>query len=465
MSQAMVWFRQDLRIQDNPALSAACNQHDKLLLVYVYDDNIQIHGEAQAWWLYHSLKALEEQLKGCQQQLCFKKGDPLTILEGLVQQYDLDAVYWNRAYQPQVIERDSKIKAALQNKGVHVQSFNGSLLQEPWQVKNKTGGFYKVFTPYWKQCLSQIEPEKLHILNAWPKAISADSDLLDDWRLLPKAPDWASKFANYWQVGEQAAAKRLEDFLAQDLGAYQTARDFPAQQQTSRLSMALHFGEISPKQVWHAVCDRRRDQDIHGKSADVFLSEIGWREFSYYLLYHFPTLAEQNFKAQFDAFPWENDEEALGRWQKGQTGYPIVDAGMRELWETGYMHNRVRMIVASFLTKDLLIDWRKGAAWFFNTLLDADLANNSAGWQWTAGSGADAAPYFRIFNPSKQGERFDPEGVYIKRWLPELRNLSNKYIHQPWQLSSAKEKCNYPQPMIEHDSARKRALALYQNLG
>lgn len=461
MSTAIFWFRQDLRATDNPALNAAC-QHPEVIPLYISETPALIPmGGAQKWWLHHSLHSLHQCLQKSGLQLILQSGDPLDILTQFIQQHKVSTVYWNRCYEPQHIARDKLIKARLQTMGITVKSFNASLLNEPWTVQNQSNTWFKVFTPYWRQALKQIAIPEFLPPPTGSHTPSCQTETLSSWKLLPTKPNWAAGFSDYWQPGEEGASKKLEVFLKEHLGGYQQQRDIPSADATSRLSPHLHFGEISPWQIWRAVEALRYQANTDNLSADRFLSEIGWREFSYYLLYHFPELPQQNVQAKFSQFPWHDDEEALLRWQKGLTGYPIVDAGMRELWHTGYMHNRVRMIVASFLTKDLFIDWRKGADWFWDTLVDADMANNSASWQWVAGCGADAAPYFRIFNPVLQSEKFDPQGSYIKQWVPELMKLDAKSIHQPWTSSFVK---NYPQPLVDHAKARELALAYYKEL-
>lgn len=469
MSVALHWFRQDLRCQDNPALSAACQAHTSLLPLYI--DEIQPArpmGGAQRWWLHHSLESLGGDLHAHGLKLCLRRGDPLNLLLHLIEKHSIDAVYWNRCYEPQQIERDSGIKAALTAKGIKVYSFNGGLLNEPWTVCNQSGHYYKVFTPYWRQCLRQMPQNPAQIIEQWPHSLPADSDELKAWQLLPDNPDWAAGFKAYWQPGEQGALARLADFITHHVDHYAGKRDIPIHDATSRLSPHLHFGEISPWRLWRVAQEAKLNPacDIH--SVDKFLTELGWREFSHHLLYHFPQLPDTPFKQEFKDFPWQQDEEALMRWQRGLTGYPIVDAGMRELWRSGYMHNRVRMIVASFLTKDLFIDWRTGASWFWDTLLDADLANNSASWQWVAGSGADAAPYFRIFNPVLQGEKFDPLGEYVKKWVPELESVKAKWVHKPWLAPSGELGITlgkeYPHRLVDHNEARAFALSSYKAL-
>ncbi|MFY7697304.1 MAG: cryptochrome/photolyase family protein [Legionella sp.] len=460
MSKAIVWFRQDLRVTDNPVLAAACRQHQFIIPIYIWDELSHSLGGAQRWWLHHSLISLEQSLQKIGLNLCLRQGNALAILEQLVAEHHIGAVYWNRCYDPAAIQRDTQIKKHLQLDGVDVVSANGSLLHEPWDIRNAAGGFFKVFTPFWRTCIN-----KLIIPEEWRpslglQSIPVNSDALTSWELLPTKPNWAEHFGEYWQPGEKGAQLKLHHFIEHYLCGYHHRRDIPNDHATSKLSPHLHFGEISPWQVWRAIDAARLNQEIAIKSVERFCAELGWREFSYHLLYHEPTIVNNNFKKIFNQFPWANDDSSLRRWQQGQTGYPIVDAGMRELWSTGYMHNRVRMIVASFLTKDLFIDWRRGASWFWDTLLDADLASNSASWQWVAGCGADAAPYFRIFNPVLQGEKFDPQGAYVKRWVPELRDVPVHWIHQPW-LAPAGVK-NYPPPMVDHAEARKMALSYYK---
>lgn len=469
MTTALIWFRQDLRCNDNPALTHACKNHQRLIPLYIKEPNpVLPMGKAQQWWLHHSLVSLKDNLNAVNLDLCFREAEPLVLLKELITQYQVDAVYWNRCYEPAISARDQFIKAELKALGVKVISCNGSLLHEPWEVSNQSGNYFKVFTPYWRQCLRQMQLRPLMSITQWPLNCSIPSDTLEQWSLLPKKPDWAWEFPSYWQPGEQGARDNLNHFIEMGLQSYKQLRNEPACSGTSLLSPHLHFGEISPQQIWLAVQQAMLEPGCDLISAQTYLAELGWREFSYQLLYYFPQLDRVNFKSPFDGFPWQEDDMALKCWQQGLTGYPIVDAGMRELWRTGYMHNRVRMIVASFLTKDLMIDWRLGAAWFWDTLLDADLANNSASWQWVAGSGADAAPYYRIFNPVLQGEKFDPLGEYVKKWVPELRNVSKKWVHQPWSapkgalpLTLGKD---YPLPIVDHGVARQIALSRYKML-
>jgi deoxyribodipyrimidine photo-lyase len=466
MTKAIIWFRQDLRLSDNPAFSEACRQHDEVLPLYILDEATVTLGGAQRWWLHHSLVCLDADLKKVGLRLCLHQGSALAVLKSLVKENQVVTIYWNRCYEPLAIERDTKIKHFFQKSGVRVVSSNGRLLHEPWEITNKTGHFFKVFTPFWRACLKQMSIPEQQTISRFPTLIEANSESLNSWALLPSKPDWSETFGQHWRPGEEGARSKLSDFIENHLKGYMTSRNEPATDSTSKLSPHLHFGEISPWQIWRSIEAVTLDRDCNLKSVERFLAELGWREFSYHLLYHVPLLPSANFKSDFDAFPWKNNDVFLKCWQEGKTGYPIIDAGMRELWRTGYMHNRVRMIVASFLTKDLLIDWRYGADWFLDTLVDADMASNSASWQWVAGCGADAAPYFRIFNPVLQGEKFDPEGLYVKRWVPELASVPVQWIHQPWMApQDALEVVlgrDYPKPIVDHLEARKQALFYYK---
>jgi deoxyribodipyrimidine photo-lyase len=457
MKTAVVWFRQDLRILDNPALSEACSKHDHIIALYILDKKTTPLGSAQSWWLHHSLIALSKSLKKKGLKLVLRQGNPLDIILELSQKHSVEGVYWNRCYEPLAIKRDKKIKSELGLQGIEVKSSNGSLLNEPWDIKNKSGDYFKVYTPFWKHCLQETTiPEEVDIPNML-HSVNVASDDLAEWHLLPNPYNWAGGFSDYWEPGESGAQKKLIEFIEHNLNGYNKGRDIPAEDATSRLSPHLHFGEISPWTIWRSIELTRADANCDLQSANRFISELGWREFSYYLLYHFPQLPQANFREEFDKFPWDNDDAVLRKWQQGKTGYPIIDAGMRELWHTGYMHNRVRMIVASFLTKDLFIDWRLGADWFLDTLVDADLANNSASWQWVAGCGSDAAPYFRIFNPILQSKKFDPLGSYIKQWIPELAKIDSQLVHEPWDVCP-----DYPKPLVDHNAVRKTALHYYQ---
>ncbi len=469
----IVWFRQDLRLSDNPALTAAVKSGAPLIPVYILDDDNAgpwKMGGASRVWLHHSLHALNESLSG--NLACFR-GDAASIMAALVKSTKAAAVYWNRCYEPWRMERDSRIKAALEDSGVDAQSYNGSLLFEPWTVKKDDGTPYRVFTPYFRRgCLGGAQPpEPLPGLKKFDFApVPAKTLGIDGLKLLPRKPEprWDKEMVTHWDIGEKGAKKRLKDFLDDGLRGYKEGRNYPAQEYVSRLSPYLHFGEISPRTVWHET--RQRMIADHAETdGDHYMSELAWREFSYSLLYYNHDLPTRPLQARFKAFPWVKSDKNLRAWQTGMTGYPIVDAGMRELWATGYMHNRVRMIVGSFLVKHLLLHWKHGEEWFWDCLVDADLANNAASWQWIAGCGADAAPYFRIFNPIGQGEKFDAKGEYVRRWCPELAKLPDDLIHKPWEappliLKQADVTLGktYPAPIVDHKAARERALSAFQ---
>ena len=463
----IVWFRQDLRLKDNPALHQAA-QDGLVIPLYILDDitpgDWKIGG-ASRWWLHNSLDSLENDLKKSGTKLILRHGRADEILPKIIKETGADAVYWNRCYEPFNIARDKKLKETLSAK---CKSFNGSLLHEPWEIKNKQGGFFKVYTPFWKHCLSLSAPRSpLPLPKTLKNELNIKSDRLADWKLLPTKPNWAKGFTDHWHPGENGAAKQLTIFLDGAIENYSNGRDMPGISGTSKISPHLHFGEISPNQVWHAAnfTKNARAGDNGSKNLDKFLAEIGWREFAHHLLYHFPEFPEKPFNNKFNKFPWEHDEKLFDAWKAGKTGYPIVDAGMRQLWQTGWMHNRVRMIVASFLTKHLLISWQDGAKWFWDTLVDADLANNSAGWQWVAGCGADAAPYFRVFNPILQGEKFDPNGEYVRKYIPELSFVPNSHIHKPWEWPEFNPvRLQYPLPVIDHQKGRQGALNAYRNI-
>ena len=465
---AIHWFRQDLRLSDNPALDSAA-QYETLIPIYILDEVNSGEfkmGAASKWWLHQSLTKLNESLDG---KLLVYQGNPHEILNKLIEEQEVSYVTWNRCYEPWRIDRDKEIKRNFEDKNVAVESFSASLLWEPWTISKDDGTPYRVFTPFYKKgCLNSEEPRlpagKVDLSNLYSEDLSSDS--ITDLNLLPTIK-WYESFEEEWNPGETGAEQNLNSFLDSGLLNYKEGRNFPSQEFVSRLSPHLHFGEISPNEVWYRAKTKEGISGIE-KSLAHFHSELGWREFSYYLLYHFPDLPNKNFQEKFDIFPWQENEEFLALWQKGNTGYPIVDAGMRELWQTGYMHNRLRMIVGSFLVKNLLIDWRFGERWFWDCLVDADLASNSASWQWVAGSGADAAPYFRIFNPITQGLKFDPEGEYTKKYVPELRDLPNKYLFSPWEapeniLADAGIELgkNYPKPMVDLKLSRETALEAF----
>jgi deoxyribodipyrimidine photo-lyase len=469
----LVWFRDDLRLADHPALYAALETGQPVLCLYVFDDVSPYRrplGAASRWWLHQSLQSLQQALAACGAPLHIVRGSALTLIPDLVKNAGISSIFWNRRYDAPDIDIDKEIKAQLQDAGCRVESFKAHLLHEPWEIKNKEGKPFSVFTPFWRTALIQAEPPQPFPAPDHIPSLSLPSlkhlTTLEALQLEPQKPDWAAPFHEYWQPGEKGAQTRLIDFLENNLEGYSENRNRPDLVSTSGLSPHLRFGEISPRQIWHATAFKQPSKD-----ADKFLAELGWREFSYHLLFHNPDLARSNFQKRFDAFPWRRDDNALKVWKQGQTGYPIVDAGLRELWQTGWMHNRVRMIVASFLIKHLMIDWREGEAWFWDTLVDADPANNPASWQWVAGSGADAAPYFRIFNPLLQAAKFDTNGDYIRKWVPELAALPNKDLYQPWQASPpvlAQAGVilgkTYPLPIVGHDAARARALAAFETL-
>ena len=459
---AIVWLRDDLRLDDQPAIRAAAD-HPTIFL-YIHDEAAaRPLGGASRWWLDKSLAALAASLESVGARLDIVAGAAEEIMPALAR--GADAVFWTRRYGAREIEIDSRIKAALKQQGVRAESFNGQLLREPWTVKTEAGAPFKVFTPFWRRCremgpFEPPEPAPKRLTPApWPKDAPRRTALAD-LGLHPRKPDWSAGLAKAWRPGEAGARARLKHFLEHGLAGYAEGRDRLDGETTSRLSPHLRFGEISPRRIVAATAAAAED----GRGGDKFLSEIGWREFSYGLLFQAPDLATKNWSPRFDAFPWRDDEPALAAWRHGRTGYPVVDAGMRELWTTGYMHNRVRMIAASFLTKHLVLDWRLGEAWFWDTLCDADEANNPASWQWVAGSGADAAPYFRVFNPILQGEKFDPEGNYVRSWVPELADLDKRWIHTPWKAPAGAAP-GYPAPIVNHDFARKRALEAFAELG
>lgn len=465
----VMWFREDLRLFDNPALSFAAQQ-GQVLPIFFYPKGL---GGASYWWLHHSLAKLSASLAEQGLPLILSSEDPQLELPRLAKSISAQKVVWNRVYSPAGITEGKNIKQVLSDSGIERQSFNAQLLIEPSRIVTKQGTPYKVFTPFWRLCLQTLAPDEPLSVPTLEGLDVADlgvvSDSLEDWNLLPTKPDWSSGLAERWQPGESAAADRLEKFLESGIDNYQSKRDFPSTDSTSYLSPYLTFGEISVRHIWHQVHQSLALGEVSQLNADKFLAELGWREFSRYLIINFPHMLSGSFNAKFDNFPWQRDQKLLRAWQQGKTGYPIIDAGMRELWHTGYMHNRVRMLVASFLCKHCLIHWQEGMNWFWDTLVDADIGSNTASWQWVSGSGADAAPYFRIFNPILQGDKFDKEGVYIKRWVPELAKLPSKFINKPWQADSdcldragVKLGDNYPFPIVDHKKSREQALLAYQ---
>ncbi|WP_256774043.1 MULTISPECIES: deoxyribodipyrimidine photo-lyase [unclassified Stenotrophomonas] len=469
MSLALVWFRRDLRLQDNPALQAALDAGHVPVPVYIHaphEEGDWAPGGASNAWLHRSLAALDADLRGRGSSLVLCRGDSQAELERLIAASGAVAVYWNRKYEPATQPRDARIKRDLREQGIEAQSHNGSLMLEPWDITTLQGGPYKVFTPYWRNALTRLQlPAPVRAPASLP-AHPLQGEALDTLGLAATLP-WDAGFWTHWQPGEAGAQEALTVFIDGALNGYRQQRDLPDRVGTSLLSPHLHFGEIAPWQVVHQLQPARsasRDADIDG-----YIRELGWREFSYHLLHHFPQTPDHNLNPRFDGFRWAAPNAGqLQAWQQGRTGIPIIDAGMRELWATGYMHNRVRMLVASFLCKHLRQHWREGARWFWDTLVDADLANNTMGWQWVAGTGADAAPYFRIFNPVTQSEKFDPQARYITRWVPELAALPLKARFAPWQHPHllAEHAPSYPTlPLVDLAAGRDAALAAYRHTG
>ena len=475
---SLVWFRHDLRIDDNPALQAAVQRGGPVIPVFIWAPQEELPwapGAASRWWLHQSLLHLDGDLREVGARLIIRNGKSLAELQRLIDETGADSVFWNRRYEPAVIARDATVKAALRARKIVAESFNSNLLFEPWEIATRERKPFQVFTAFWRACLAASQPPlplaRPAILPApgrWP-----NSKALAQLQLEPRT-DWAAGLRATWQPGTAGAERCFQTFLEQAATDYKTSRDLPGEPGTSRLSPHLHFGEISPRRVWHEFLSSMSAMTSQGavQSAEFFLRELGWREFAHHLLFHFPHTVQSPLRTKFARFPHKNDPAMIEAWQRGRTGYPIVDAGMRELWHTGWMHNRVRMISASFLVKDLLASWLIGAKWFWDTLVDADLANNTLGWQWTAGCGADAAPYFRIFNPVTQSQKFDPRGHYLRRWLPEIERLPDKWLHQPWLAprsvlheAGIHPGTTYPSPLIEHAAARRDALDAFSSIG
>jgi len=445
---ALVWFRQDLRLSDNPALAAALKRSSAVIPVYIWapeEEGAWPPGAASKWWLCHSLAEFSAALERRGSRLIIRRGPTADALSRLAAETGAAAVFWNRRYEPAVAVRDTELKSRLGQQGLLAESFNGSLLYEPGTIRNQSGQPFQIFTSFWRACLkrpivpsAQDTPHWLPRPNVWPGSLGVvDLDL-------EPAIDWAAGFREAWCPGEAGAKRQLKRFLEEALAGYHLNRDRPGVVGTSRLSPHLHFGEISPGQVWRAVRER---MGSHTAACQSYLRQIGWREFAYHLLHHHPQSAGEPLRPEFANFPWRKNSRLFRAWKQGRTGYPLVDAGMRELWSTGWMHNRARMVVASFLVKHLLISWQEGAAWFWDTLVDADLANNTLGWQWVAGCGVDAAPYFRIFNPTIQAAKFDPQRAYVRCWVPELESDED-----------------VPPPIVKHGEARDRALAALESI-
>ena len=471
MSSTLVWLRDDLRLDDNPALAEAAAVGSPLTVVYVLDEEspgVRPLGGAVKWWLHHSLEALAADLEAAGSRLLLRRGPADLVIRGLAEESGATRLLWNRRYGGPERAVDAGLKEWAAGREIDASSFQASLMFEPWTVRTGSGGPYKVFTPFWKACLDAPEPRQpLDAPQRLPQPAKTgkgglpESEALESWGLLPRRPDWSSGLAAEWTPGGAGAHSRLEDFLDGPAEDYATGRNIPGVEGTSRLSPHLRFGEISPFRVWHAL----RERFPRSAPADVgiFRSELGWREFCWQLLYENPQLATRNYRPDFDRFEWQTPSDAeLQAWQQGRTGYPLVDAGMRQLWQTGWMHNRVRMAAASFLVKNLLADWRLGEAWFWDTLVDADAASNPANWQWVAGSGADASPYFRIFNPVTQSKKFDGAGRYLRQFIPELASLDDKAVHEPWKADGGA--AGYPGPIVGLPESRARALEAYQRL-
>ncbi len=471
----IVWFRSDLRLTDNPALTAAIERGAPIVPVFIWapeEEAPWAPGAASRWWLHQSLSALQQELKRKDSRFILRSGPTQDALEKLIKETGATAVFWNRRYEPAVRKRDDALLSWLESKQITAETFNSALLCEPWTVATKSGKPFRVFTPFWKACLRMPAPEEplpapttIPAPNRFPKS----SDL-EDFSLEPKI-DWAQGLRATWTPGETGAQERIRIFSENALSSYAEGRDRPDREGVSRLSPHLHFGEISPRQIWHLVQNYTALQQDKAElsGCEAFVRQLYWREFAYHLLFHAPHTPERPLREAYADFPWAPDVEMFRAWKQGNTGFPYIDAGMRQLWATGWMHNRVRMAVASFLVKDLLVPWQDGARWFWDTLVDADLANNTLGWQWTAGCGADAAPYFRIFNPMTQGERFDPQGSYVRHWTPEVAGLPDRYVHRPWEATQAIQaqsgvyaRQGYAQPLLNHAEARMRALHAYE---
>jgi deoxyribodipyrimidine photo-lyase len=477
-SNVIVWFRDDLRLSDHPALHEAAKSGAGVIGLYVHEDSsspvceTRPLGGAARWWLAQSLRRLQESLAAIGGTLVLRRGPAAKAVTDLAREIQADQVFWNEIAQEAELARANKVEAALRAAGVAVKKFPGDLLVDPAVLRSKEGRALRVFTPFWRRVLAIGAPAKLlPAPTSLRPAAPVASETVESFGLEPVGPDWATGLRQTWEVGERAARERLKSFLADGIAGYARGRDRPDIERTSNLSPHLRFGEISPRQIWHAAQFAAAERPALAGDIDKFISELGWREFCRHLLFDSPEMATRNLQPAFDAFPWRPDRRALRAWQRGQTGYPMVDAGMRQLWQTGTMHNRVRMVVASFLVKHLLIDWREGERWFWDTLVDADAASNPANWQWVAGCGADAVPYFRVFNPILQGAKFDPLGDYVRRWVPELARLPAALIHQPWkaaplELESAGVRLgsSYPEPIVEHHAGRERALVAYAKL-
>lgn len=467
----ILWFRRDLRLADNLSVDFAVESGGPIIPLYILDEREQYcwdTGGASRWWLHHSLLSLDQNLQELGGHLTFRRGTTVDELDRLIDETNARCISWSEVAGPEAARLDREIMERFELR-LDIRRFQNHLLHDAGSVRTEAGGSYKVFTPFWKACLQLADPgtplQAPGHMNFGNAALR--SERIVDWHLTPTSPDWAAGLRESWLPGERGASARMQD-LIEKVDVYSEARDRPAADATSRLSPYLHFGEISPRQVWH---DIRHFCEPSNRGAQAFLRQLYWRDFSHYLLQNFPNLPIAPLRSEFARFPWEPGKEGLDAWQRGQTGYPMIDAGMRELWHTGWMHNRVRMLVASLLVKHLLVPWQDGADWFRDTLVDADQANNSASWQWVAGCGTDAAPYFRIFNPVTQGQKFDPQGSYVKQWVPELAQLDSDWVHAPWeaptgalQQAGVELGKSYPHVIVEHREARERALAAWKSL-
>lgn len=473
---SIVWYRQDLRVADQAALAAAAASGRPVLPLYVLDDLSPGQwriGGASRWWLHGSLTALAADLDRLGAPLLLRQGEAASAVAALAREVGAAEVLVTRHVEPYWQAADARLQVLLEHHGVAFREFPGGTLFEPGSIRSRDGGGPKVFTPFWRACLAAEPPARPLPAPAAlrPASPPAAGERLDSWNLLPKKPDWAGGLREHWQPGEVAAQTSLHAFIDQRLRRYHAERNRPEPVGTSQLSPHLHFGELSPRQAWHTLAARMHAEPPLARGGESWLREIGWREFCAHVLAANPAMPEEPLQRRFAAFPWSADRSDLAVWQRGRTGYPLVDAGMRQLWHTGWMHNRVRMVTASFLVKHLLISWQQGEQWFWDTLVDADLGNNAGGWQWVAGCGTDSAPYFRIFNPVLQGEKFDPAGDYVRRWIPELTRLPARYIHRPWEASpleladaGVRLGVDYPLPIVDHASARARALEAFNRL-
>jgi len=481
MSTHIVWFRRDLRLADNPALHAAIEDAECVVPLYIHAPQAEGDwppGAASNWWLHHSLQALQADLRACSANLIVREGDPLAILRELITKTGAEAVHWGRCYEPAAIERDRAVKAGLRDDGVSVRSHNSALMAEPWTLATGNGDPYRVYSPFARRFHAfhtPTEPLPAPSYIRLPEGVSDQPTgevAIEALQLLPTIP-WDEGLRAAWTPGEAGAQARLDSFMQTGAATYDTGRETPGTDGTSRLSPHLHFGELSPNQAW-AACEAASGNSEAPSGIAHFQRELIWREFAYHLLYHYPHTVDTPLNPRFSDFPWRapaDYADDLRAFQRGQTGIPIVDAGMRQLWHCGWMHNRVRMIVGSFLTKNLLIPWQEGARWFWDTLVDADLASNTLGWQWAAGSGADAAPYFRIFNPVLQSQKFDGQGAYVRHWVPEIAALPDKALHAPWEAGAPTLRQagislgqQYPKPLVDLKASRQRALAAYDKV-